>query len=406
MKVSRLYAMMFIGVLMFGSIPELRIPLEQHLIIARPILEDYGKLAYGNLGPAITPLIGKILGKAEIVVNGKPVSVDTKDDYSLTHGQSLTPEQIDKILYESPAKGTGAMWVSIGQAHNIDAAYMLAIFSQESSFAQEGTGWAGFKSDGSHTYNIGNMICAGFHTCYGRFRDYSGIGTTDRDHWYAGIEDNTKNLAYYRDKMAVKDFDRAIMIWAPPSENNTDGYIANMHTVLSGWRSTNRIINTSDMQALSAPILETQDSAFGWNVRAALDANNGALRNITIKDGDQWSFNETMGSVPVSELKVIVNPGDGWCDLACRYVQVFKALGLRATHGTKMDSNDLVYLQHGGIALNSCTMADSPYIWSNGTKGFDNGLQDLIVNNRTGKTIVVTVISNNDGTATVAGKLQ
>ncbi len=403
---KRLYAMLLIGILMFGSIPELRTLLESKLIIARPILEEYGRLSYNNLGPVITPLVGKILGKATIVINGKPVSVDTTNDYSLTHGQSLTPEQIDKILKDSPAKGTGNMWVSIGRENNIDAAYMIAIFSQESSFAQEGTGWAGFKENGTHTYNIGNMICAGFHTCYGRFRDYSGIGITDRDHWYAGIEDNTKNLAYYRDKMGIKDFDKAIMTWAPPSENNTDGYIANMHTILSGWRSTNRIINTSDMQALSAPIAETQDSAFGWNVKAALDANSGALRNITINDGEQWSFNETMGDIPASELKTIIHPGDGWCDLACRYVQVFKALGLRITHGTTMDSNDLVFLQHGGIALNNCSYDESPYIWSNGTKGFSNGLQDLIVNNRTGKTIVVTVIDNNDGTATVAGKFQ
>ena len=402
----RYYAILFIGVLMFGSIPELRLTLEQKLIVARPILEDYGKLAYSNLGPAITPLIGKILGKATLVVNGKPVSVDTANDYSLTHGQSLTPDQIDKILEKSPAKNTGSMWVSIGQAHNIDAAYMVAIFSQESSFAQDGTGWAGFKPNGSHTYNIGNMICAGFHTCYGAFRDYSGIGVTERDHWYAGIEDNTKNLAYYRDKMGIKDFDKAIMTWAPPSENNTDGYIANMHTLLSGWRSTNRIINVGDMQAISAPILATQDSAFGWNVKAALDANNGALRNITIPDNTQWSFNETMGSIDESELKTIVHPGDGWCDLACRYIQVFKALGLHITHGTVLDSNDMVFLQHGGIALNSCSYDESPYIWSNGTKGFKNGLQDLIVNNRTGKTIVVTVIDNKDGTATVAGKLQ
>jgi len=196
------------------------------------------------------------------------------------------------------------------------------------------------------------------------------------------------------------------MKWAPPSENNTDDYIAITKTLISEWRTTNKNIISGDYQALSAPIAANRDSDFGWNVKAALDANNGALRNVIIKDGERWSFNETMGDVPVTELKTIIHLGDGWCDLSCRYVQVFHGLGLHITHGTDMDSDDIVFLQHGGIALNNCTVEESPYIWSNGTRGFDRGFQDLIINNRTGKTIKITVINNNDGTATVAGTLQ
>ncbi len=98
--------------------------------------------------------------------------------------------------------------------------------------------------------------------------------------------------------------------------------------------------------------------------------------------------------------------GDGWCDLACRYIQVFKGLGIPITHGTDMGTNGAVFLQHGGIKLNSCSFDESPFIWSAGIKGFDKGMQDLVVNNGTGKTIRITVVDNEDGTATVVGKLE
>ena len=43
--------------------------------------------------------------------------------------------------------------------------------------------WAGHKSDGTNTHNVGNIICAGYPTCFGRFRDYPDWATGIRD-WY------------------------------------------------------------------------------------------------------------------------------------------------------------------------------------------------------------------------------
>ena len=43
------------------------------------------------------------------------------------------------------------------------------------------------KPGGATTHNVGNIICAGYATCYGRFRDY--------DTWSQGIEDWYKLIA-------------------------------------------------------------------------------------------------------------------------------------------------------------------------------------------------------------------
>jgi hypothetical protein len=233
-----------------------------------------------------------------------------------------------------------------------------------------------------------------------------------------------KNLRSYRNG-GITSWDDAINKWAPPIENNTKGYIENTKTLIRSWRSTNKIIANDggtvlqavengikvpfgNAQAVSAPITTNTADSFGLNVKAALDANNGALRNVVINDGERWSFNKSIGNPDQLKLLWVSGVyGGGWCDLACRYVQALKGLGLRITHGADMDSNDIVFLQHGGIALNNCTVAESPYIWSKGAQaGFDSGRQDLIVNNRTGKTIHLIVVNNGDNTVSIAGKLK
>lgn len=417
----RYYCIGLILMILVLNIPEVQTIVEEKLIIAQPKALSVLKFAYDDISVAIIPLIGRISDKPKLLINGVITKVDTSDDMSLNHGQSLTADQIEQILSEarSPAVGTGQYWIDAGIKRNIDAAYTLAIFYYESGFATNKQ-WAGYKEGGTHTYNIGNMICAGYSKCYGGFRDYSAWDNP----WWAGIEDNTRLLAEYRDNDEIKDFGTAITKWAPPSENNTKAYIDGAEKLIRAWRNTNKIIMNDnviqaiqsngtkipfgDAQALSAPITENTNDGFGLNVKAALDANNSALRNITIKDGEQWSFNETVGNPDKLQLTTISGVyGGGWCDLACRYVQVFKGLGLPITHGTDMNANGAIFLQHGGISLNQCGFDESPYIWSKGTQaGFDDGRQDLVVNNGTGKTIRITVVDNEDNTATIVGKLE
>lgn len=104
---------------------------------------------------------------------------------------SITAAKIDRILAAagSSAAGTGPLWMAAGEQYGINPAIALAFFAHESSYAKA-PGWAGWKSNGSHTYNIGNIICAGTSPywsgkCWGRFRDYSD----EPDPWKAGIYD-------------------------------------------------------------------------------------------------------------------------------------------------------------------------------------------------------------------------
>lgn len=410
-----------IFLIMAMNIPEIKTLIDDKIKVAQPKALTALKFAYDDIAVAIVPLVGKITDKPKLLINGKVSHVDTTDDMSLQHGQSITAAQIDTILTEagSPAVGTGEYWIEHGQKYNIDAAYTLAIFYYESGFATN-KAWAGYKEGGDHTYNIGNIVCAGYWQCYGGFRDYS----QDSNPWSSAIEDNTHLLAIYRDNNGIKDFGNAIMKWAPPSGNNTQAYIDGAEQMIRAWRNTNKIVINDggnviqttqdngtkvpfgDAQAVSAPITEDTGNDFGFNVKAGLDGNNGALRNITIKDGEQWSFNETLGNPNMPLKNVSGVYGGGWCDLACRYVQVFKGLGLPINHGTDINANGAVFLQHGGISLNQCSFDESPFIWSAGYKGFDNGMQDLVVNNGTGKTIKIAVVDNADGTATIVGKLE
>ena len=401
----RYYLIGLILLVMAMNIPQVKTLIDERVKVAQPKALAALEVAYNDISVAIVPLVGKITDKPKLLINGVVSTVDTKDDMSLTHGQSLTAEQIDTILSEakSPAIGTGQYWIQYGQKYGIDGAYMLGIFYYESGFATNEQ-WGGYKQNGTHTYNIGNMICAGYTHCYNGFRDYS----EDANPWASAIEDNTHLMHTYRENNGIKTFGAAITKWAPPSENNTKAYIDGAESMIRAWRNTNKIILTGDAQALSAPITEDISDGFGLNVKAALDANNNALRSIVIKDGEQWSFNKTVGNPDALSLATVSGVyGGGWCDLACRYVQVLHGLGLQVTHSSDTSINGVVFLQHGGIALNNCTVEESPYIWSKGDDaGFDNGRQDLIVNNGTGKTIHLSVVDNGDKTATIVGKLE
>ncbi len=408
------YLIGIILVVLMGSMPQGREYFREKLEIAAPHIKEAIQITYDTTNNAVLPLIGKIIKKPTLLINGKQQKVDTAATWSLQHGQSLTGEQIDSILRDigSPAVSTGDIWISLGSEHNIDAAYALAIFIQESGAATN-KAWNGWKPDGTHTYNVGNIICAGFDhnhdgvlDCYNGFRDYSGMSG---NHWYNGIEGTIANLAYYRDKNNIKTYDQAIKVWAPPTENNTSGYINATQQLIQGWRITNNTVLTTNAKAISAPI--TTEGDFGFNVLAALKANNGALQDVSIANGEQWSFNATMGNPDdMGKLNTIGGQyGGGWCDLACRYVQVFKGLGLTIRHvdGTEAlpTDGDIVFIQHGGIALYSCGIDESPFIWSNGKAGFSKGMQDLIINNNTGKTIHVSAVMN-DKLVTIIGNLE
>lgn len=152
-------------------------------------------------------------------------------DYHLRAAPSLSAEQIDRILasYGSPATGTGAIWYQLGVEYQIDPAFAVAFFIMESS-AGTAKGWAGNKPDGSTTHNIGNIICAGYPTCYGRFRDYPSWEAGIRD-WYRLIDVEYLNGRGHR---TVADI---IPVYAPAVENDVNGYVSVVQRLVDQWRA-------------------------------------------------------------------------------------------------------------------------------------------------------------------------
>ncbi|GAB4212993.1 MAG: hypothetical protein OHK0022_49550 [Roseiflexaceae bacterium] len=151
-------------------------------------------------------------------------------EHSVLGNSTITAEQIDAVLaeYGSPAAGTGAIWIEMSQKYNINAAYALAFFIHESS-AGTNPGWAGIKPDGATTHNIGNIICAGYATCFGRFRDYPG--------WREGIQDWYRLIAdEYVEWRGVHTVEQIIPIYAPSFENNVPAYVNAVTALVNSWQ--------------------------------------------------------------------------------------------------------------------------------------------------------------------------
>jgi hypothetical protein len=181
------------------------------------------------------------------------------DDY-LRAAPSLTAAQIDAILADagSPAEGTGRIWYAEGVRRGIDPAFALAFFIHESSAATN-PAWAGWKPDGTHTHNVGNIICAGYPTCYGRFRDYPTWQAGIAD-WYRLIDD--EYLANGHTTVAA-----IIPIYAPAHENDVAGFVQAVTHLVATWRAQD-----ADRPAGSplgaAPVVLTQGYAVGSHAPA------------------------------------------------------------------------------------------------------------------------------------------
>jgi hypothetical protein len=153
-------------------------------------------------------------------------------DYALQGPPSVTAEQIDRILesYGSPALGSGKDWYNLGLQYGIDPAFAVAFFIHESS-AGTNPNWAGIKPGGGTTHNVGNIICAGYGTCYGRFRDYAS--------WYDGINDWYRliDVEYLqgRGHRTVADI---IPVYAPSFENDVQGYVNSVNGLVDQWRTS------------------------------------------------------------------------------------------------------------------------------------------------------------------------
>lgn len=146
----------------------------------------------------------------------------------------------------------------------------------------------------------------------------------------------------------------------------------------------------------SNPIESDGSSAVSTNVRAALNARGGALRHTIIRPGQWWSFNAAVGdpSVLAAQLTTIVHPGDGWCNLAARYAQSGRAVGL-----IPQFQDHLVGDLGGGVE-------NSVAIWNtDGMAGTTDGRQDLELYNPTNHDITLDAIERDGQVIIVANIL-
>ena len=202
--------------------------------------------------------------------------------------------------------------------------------------------------DGSTDYNVNN----GFPV-----QNYGSVAQ--------GIAATVQTLRYdqpgYADiaaGIATNDVDRALQgLRASPWGSNADLAERVYHELRTGTRDTSAgaLLLGGDCQ---------------YNIVAALNANGGALQHVTLQPGTMFSFNATMGSPARVDYRMCAGvPGGGWCNLAARYSQLARAVGLQPR-----------FVDHG-IDLGA-GRENAVAIWNvDGTAGFDNGAQDLVIEN-------------------------
>ena len=125
--------------------------------------------------------------------------------------------------------------------------------------------------------------------------------------------------------------------------------------------------------AYSSPIAIGGDDC-GWNVLVALDAAGGSLRDVAVPPGSYFSFNGTMGDPGWIDYRDCAGvPGGNWCNLAARYAQAARALGL------------VPEFQDHGVGDLGGGPENSVAIWNVGGQAGEG--QDLIIQNTTAHTL-------------------
>jgi hypothetical protein len=331
------------------------------------------------------------LNPVEVAAAAEAGAVPAVDDLSLNTGPTYTAADIEALLqeFDSPAagKGVGEASVEASRETGVDNAYWFWMFVQEST-AGTAYGWAGRKGEGDYTANTGNIICAGYATCYGRFRDY-------QNDWALGTREHIKLLACYRDgggegcsglwtgqkHATIVD---AINTWAPPSENDTRKYAQYVadRTQEARRLRQGRFVKDGDQkeQDTTRGVLVPVDSyktppislggCKGVNIRSAINSTKAFQGELVLPPGADWSFNGTW-LIDENTLVVCGVYGGGVCSLAAGYSNAARHIGLVT-----------VYHHHGIIFEPGLDYEDQTAIWSSGKRGG----QDLVLKNTTNRT--------------------
>lgn len=152
--------------------------------------------------------------------------------------------------------------------------------------------------------------------------------------------------------------------------------------------------NVAPSSAITSNPLTVDGGDCGWNIKVALEANNGALQRVQLAPGETFSFNAAMGDPGRIDYRDCGGtPGGNWCNLAARYSQVARAMNLQPRflhHNQDLGAgpeNDVLIWNIGGIP------------------GSENGRQDLEITNTTNAVIVFSA-RDVGGAVVIDGALQ
>ena len=143
---------------------------------------------------------------------------------SILGAPTISAAKIDAVLasYNSPATGTGQVMYDLGLKYGIDPAYCLAFFIHEST--------AGTAGVATVTKSIGNIRVTPGYADYQGYRRY--------ETWEEGIEDWYRLISeLYIQGWQLTTINEIIPVYAPSSENDTQGYIDVVRSMVNGWRA-------------------------------------------------------------------------------------------------------------------------------------------------------------------------
>lgn len=152
-----------------------------------------------------------------------PVNRMSISGTSVLGSPSLSADLINQVFSsaDSPAAGTGQALYELSVQSGIDDAYALAVFQKESSFGRYG---AGFEN-----HALGNIVCAGYPTCNGRFRCYPS--------WEYGYADFYQLIREEYVARGLSTVESITPVYAPSSENDTTLYIQQVRASVQAFRS-------------------------------------------------------------------------------------------------------------------------------------------------------------------------
>jgi hypothetical protein len=179
-------------------------------------------LSHGShVGPALAlSLPGSSLSSAPVSV---PVSTKAIPGTNILGRPSLSASFLENVLVlaHSPAQGTGITFYTESLRTGIDDAFPFAFFLHESSLGRVGAAVA--------TRNPGNIVCAGFLPCLGRFRLYPT--------WAAGVHDLYQLLAQEYIPHHLSTLESILQVYAPASDGNAPlAYISAVKASVALWR--------------------------------------------------------------------------------------------------------------------------------------------------------------------------